>query len=579
VGTGGAFFTGLGSRIAHSEIGQNTTFGVLKLTLRATSYDWRFVPEAGKTWTDSGSESCRGASLPPDTEAPSTPASMTAVAPSLGRVDLSWTASTDNRAVTGYEIFRNGSLLATTSGTDTTYIDETVAADTSYDYQVRALDAAGNRSGFRAAPTVRTPGAGGTQTFGAAADARVEEAAPGTNFAVANLRVDAGSDPDVETYLRFSVTGMSGSAQSAKLRLYAFNGTGNGPAVYATGSGWTETGLTWASKPAPTSAARDDKGAIGANTWVEYDVTPFVTGNGAVSFRLAGTSSDGVDFNAREAAANRPELVVTGGGPPPPPPDTQAPSTPTGLTAVAESSSHVALSWVASTDNVGVTGYEIHRNSAPLATAGGVMYGDSTVAPDTSYEYKVRAVDAAGNRSAFSTPVTVRTPAGPVGPLTFGPEADARVEEAAPTTNRATANLRVDGGSSPDVETYLRFAVSGVSGPVQSAKLRVYAFTGTANGPAVYSTSTGWTETGLTWANKPAPTSAARDDKGAIGVNAWVEYDVTPFVTGNGTVSLRLAGTSSDGVDFNSREAAANRPELVVTAGGTASSARHHVTP
>jgi chitodextrinase len=314
VGTGGAFFTGLGSRIAGSEVGQNTTFGVLKLTLHATSYDWQFVPEAGKTWTDSGSEACRGAVQPPDTQAPTTPSEMTAVAPSLGRVDLSWTASTDNRAVTGYEIYRDESLLATTSGTDTTYIDETVAPDTSYDYKVRALDAAGNRSGFRAAPTVHTPAAGGAQTFGAEADARVEEGAPGTNFAAANLRVDAGTPPDVETYLRFSVSGLSGSAQSAKLRLYAFNGTANGPAVYATGTGWTETGLTWANKPPPTSAARDDKGAIAVNTWVEYDVTPFVTGNGTVSFRLAGTSSDGVDFHAREAAANRPELVVTAAG-------------------------------------------------------------------------------------------------------------------------------------------------------------------------------------------------------------------------------------------------------------------------
>jgi hypothetical protein len=407
----------------------------------------------------------------------------------------------------------------------------------------------------------------------------VEEAAPGTNFAAANLRVDAGADPDVETYLRFSVSGVSGSVQSATLRLYAFNGTGNGPAVYGTGTGWTETGLTWANKPAPTSAARDDKGAIAVNTWVEYDVTPFVTGNGTVSLRLAGTSSDGVDFNAREAAGNRPELIVTAGGPPPPPPDTEAPSTPTDLNAVAESSSRVALSWVASTDNVGVTGYEIHRNGAPLATTAGVMHADETVAPDTSYDYMVRAVDAAGNRSAFSTVATVRTPAGPLGPLTFGAEADARVEEAVPGANFATAGLRVDAGSSPDIETYLRFSVSGVSGAVQNAKLRVYAFSGTANGPAAYATTSGWTETGLTWSTKPAPTSAARDDKGAIGVNTWVEYDVTPFVTGNGTVSFRLAGTSSDGVDFNAREAAANRPELVVTAAGTAASARHHVTP
>ena len=54
VGTGGAFFTGISSAKPNSEVRQNNTFGVLKLTLRPTSYDFKFVPEAGKTFTDAG---------------------------------------------------------------------------------------------------------------------------------------------------------------------------------------------------------------------------------------------------------------------------------------------------------------------------------------------------------------------------------------------------------------------------------------------------------------------------------------------------------------------------------------------
>ena len=66
VGTGGAFFTGgLGSRIPQSEVAQNDTFGVLFLTLHPTSYDWRFVPEAGKTFADSGSTACHRLIAPP----------------------------------------------------------------------------------------------------------------------------------------------------------------------------------------------------------------------------------------------------------------------------------------------------------------------------------------------------------------------------------------------------------------------------------------------------------------------------------------------------------------------------------
>jgi acid phosphatase type 7 len=61
VGTGGAFMTGIGtSRVAGSQAIQNTTFGVLQLTLHPFSYDWRFVPIAGQRWTDSGSGQCHG---------------------------------------------------------------------------------------------------------------------------------------------------------------------------------------------------------------------------------------------------------------------------------------------------------------------------------------------------------------------------------------------------------------------------------------------------------------------------------------------------------------------------------------
>jgi hypothetical protein len=61
VGTGGAFMTGLGTtNVSGSEVRQNSTFGVLKLTLHASSYDWKFVPIAGRTWTDYGSGQCHG---------------------------------------------------------------------------------------------------------------------------------------------------------------------------------------------------------------------------------------------------------------------------------------------------------------------------------------------------------------------------------------------------------------------------------------------------------------------------------------------------------------------------------------
>jgi hypothetical protein len=59
VGTGGAFFTGLGTSFdANSQAHENDTYGVLQLTLRSGSYDWKFLPEAGKTYSDSGTTAC-----------------------------------------------------------------------------------------------------------------------------------------------------------------------------------------------------------------------------------------------------------------------------------------------------------------------------------------------------------------------------------------------------------------------------------------------------------------------------------------------------------------------------------------
>jgi hypothetical protein len=58
VGTGGKNHRPFGAPEATTEVRDTTTFGVLKLTLKPASYDWKFIPEAGKSFTDSGSDNC-----------------------------------------------------------------------------------------------------------------------------------------------------------------------------------------------------------------------------------------------------------------------------------------------------------------------------------------------------------------------------------------------------------------------------------------------------------------------------------------------------------------------------------------
>jgi len=81
---------------------------------------------------------------PPDTTAPSTPTNLSASAVSSSQINLTWTASTDNVAVTGYQVFRNGTQVATPS--TNSYNDTGLTAATAYSYTVKATDAAGNVS-------------------------------------------------------------------------------------------------------------------------------------------------------------------------------------------------------------------------------------------------------------------------------------------------------------------------------------------------------------------------------------------------------------------------------------------------
>lgn len=338
--------------------------------------------------------------------------------------------------------------------------------------------------------------------FTAEADSQVNESNPATNYGNSTyLQVDGAGDPDVEGFIRFTVTGVSGTIQSATLRVYdTTNGSVNGPAVYGTGTAWTETGITWNNRPARTSDLLDNQGSISTTTWVEYNVTAFVTGNGTFSFVLAADSNDAATFSSRQGSQPPQLVVTTDGGSTPIPGNTATPT----LTSVITATSAVTAT-----------------NTQTSGTA-----------------------------------------------LTFSTVADSQVKESSPSTNYGNlSTLQADGASDPDVESFIRFTVAGVSGTIQSAKLRVYVSSnGSVNGPAVYGTGTSWTETGITWNNRPSRSTGVLDNKGSVNIGTWVEYNVTALVTGNGTFSFVLAADSNDATTFSSRQGS-NAPQLVITTG------------
>ncbi|HEX6287602.1 MAG TPA: phytase [Herpetosiphonaceae bacterium] len=161
------------------------------------------------------------------------------------------------------------------------------------------------------------------------------------------------------------------------------------------------------------------------------------------------------------------------------------------------------------------------------------------------------------------------SPSPPPNTRTFTAEADTRVEQANPNANYGTApQLRTDGSSTTAVQSYLRFTVAGIIHPITSAKLRIYATTSTINGPSVHTSANAWSETGITWNTRISYSSSALDDRGAVSANTWVDYNVAPVVSSNGTYSFVLASNSSDGLTLSSREGSAP-PQLVVTLGST----------
>lgn len=89
--------------------------------------------------------------------------------------------------------------------------------------------------------------------------------------------------------------------------------------------------------------------------------------------------------------------------------DTQAPSAPTSLASSNITQTSVALSWNASTDNVGVTGYEVFQGNTSLGTFTGTSTNITGLSPATTYSFKVRAFDAASNNSSYSNTVNVTT--------------------------------------------------------------------------------------------------------------------------------------------------------------------------
>ena len=209
-------------------------------------------------------------------------------------------------------------------------------------------------------------------------------------------------------------------------------------------------------------------------------------------------------FGTTDNTWNDPSLMGTAQLLPGGPSDTQVPTVPTGLTASAITASSFTLSWTASSDNVGVTAYEVFRNGTSVGTTASTSMGLTGLTCATTYVLTVKARDAAGNTSAASTALNVTT------------------------AGCSSTNLLVNGGFENGTTNWTGggCTLASITSPVRSGTKSVNASNRCAN-----------------WAgpNQEIKTALLNNGQGAYYVEAWVR---TTTGTADVHITAQLNGST-----------------------------------
>lgn len=329
-----------------------------------------------------------------DSIAPSTPTSLAAAGTTGSSTNLSWTASTDNVAVTGYNVYNGPTLAGTSVGT--TYTVSGLTALTAYTFTVKAKDAAGNLSTASNSVNITTTAASisyCTSKGNSVADEYISKVQLGT----INNTTTGGTGYSDYTSITTSITKASSNTITITPK---WTGTSynEGYAVwidYNQNGDFSDAGeLVWskvASKTTPVSGtftvpSSATSGTTRMRVSMKYNAVP----TQCEAFSYGEVEDYTVNITAGTA-------------------DTTAPSTPSSLTASGTTTTTTSLSWNASTDNVAVTGYDVYQGSTLKATVTSTSYAVSGLTASTAYTFSVKAKDAAGNISTSSNVVNVTT--------------------------------------------------------------------------------------------------------------------------------------------------------------------------
>ncbi len=382
-------------------------------------------------------------SVSADVTAPSTPTNLISPSKTASSVSLSWNSSTDNSGgsgMAGYYIYQNGSStpINASVSTGTSYVVSALIPSTAYTFIVKAKDVAGNYSGSSNSIAVTTS---------AAADTTAPTAPTGltlsskTNNSVAmtwSASTDAVGVTGYDVYKNgvlmdstlsstsISATGLSAST-SYSFTVKARDAAGNVSSASNTLTVTTDAPLDTTAPSAPTNltviskdsssvsfswnASTDAVGVTGYKVYRSTTLLGTVTGTSYTATGLSANTAYNFTVNAIDAAGNTSTssaiLSVTTNVAL----DTTAPTAPTGLSASNTTQTGTTISWSASTDAVGVTGYDVYKNGALISSSTSTSYTASGLTASTTYSFTVKARDAAGNVSATSSALSVTTTA------------------------------------------------------------------------------------------------------------------------------------------------------------------------
>lgn len=373
-----------------------------------------------------------------DSTPPSIPANLVSSLVTQNSFTLSWALSTDNITVTGYTIYQNGNSIGTS--TTTSFSVSSLNANTTYTYTVSAYDAALNNSATSNSLSVTTLLS--TDSIAPTVPSQlVASAITQTSFTLFWLAsTDATGVTGYKIFkngelltttntTNYNLTNLTANT-AYSIKISAYDAAGNNSAL---SSALSVTTLTVSITPDTTAPSipnellassittssftlswKTSTDAIGVAGYKIYLNDSLLTTTTKTNFAITDLNVAGnyiVSILAYDAAGNESAKSALLSVTTLMQADTTAPNAPTGLSAPVISGNSVTLTWTASTDDSGVTTYTVFQNGEAIGTTTLTTYEIKMLESSTTYEYTVKANDAAGNNSQSSGTLTITTKA------------------------------------------------------------------------------------------------------------------------------------------------------------------------